>query len=168
MSFGWGRKKGLDVFAALADRLPDDYQIVLVGTDETTERLISNRILPIRRTRDQHALAEIYSAADVFVNPTREENYPTVNLEALACGTPVVTFRTGGSPEAVDETCGIVVDYNDVDALEKAIRHVCADRAFSAENCAARAREFDGNQRLKEYLELYERVVTSGTEGNRT
>ena len=166
VSFGWGEKKGVDVFADLSRRLPDDYQIVLVGTNEATERLIPESILSIRRTQDQRQLAEIYSAADVFVNPTREENFPTVNLEALACGTPVVTFQTGGSPETIDGTCGVVVACDDLEGLAQEIKRVCEDRPFSTEQCMARGRAFDRNQRLKEYVELYERIVASGTEGN--
>lgn len=163
VSFDWGRKKGLDVFAALAERLPEDYQIVLVGTDERAERLIPEGILSIRRTQDQRQLAEIYAAADVFVNPTREENFPTVNLEALACGTPVVTFRTGGSPETIDETCGSVVECDDVDALEREILRVCTQTPYSQAQCSARAREFEKNRRFREYLDLYERLFASGT-----
>jgi len=54
-------------------------------------------------------LAELYATSDVFFNPTREDTYPTVNMEALACGTPVVTFDVGGSPEIVSPKTGIIV-----------------------------------------------------------
>lgn len=167
VSFEWGEKKGLDVFSALAERLPEDHQIVLVGADASAERRISKGILALRRTQDQRELAEIYTAADVFVNPTREENFPTVNLEALACGTPVITFRTGGSPEALDGTCGAVVDREDVAGLAREIVRVCEQKPYPAEKCIRRAGEFEKNKRFKEYLELYERIVASGTEGNR-
>ena len=166
VSFDWGYSKGLDVFAALAGRLPEDFQIVLVGTDAASERSLPKGVLTLRRTQNQQELAEIYTAADVFVNPTREDNFPTVDLEALACGTPIVTFRTGGSPETIDETCGSAVECDDVDALEQEILRVCTEKPFSEAQCVARARKFERNQRFKEYLELYERIVASGTEGN--
>lgn len=166
VSFDWGEKKGLDVFAALAERLPENYQIVLVGTDEEAERQIPDGILALRRTHNQIELAEIYTAADVFINPTREENFPTVNLEALACGTPVITFRTGGSPETIDESCGVVVPYDDIDALEKEVLYVCSQRPFSTVKCTTRAQTFDREKRFKEYLKLYERIVAFGIEGN--
>ena len=118
VAFGWGERKGLDVFVELAKRLePEKYQIVLVGTDETVDKLLPQTIISIHRTQNQTELAEIYTAADLFVNPTRDENYPTVNMEALACGTPVLTFNTGGSPEIIDDTCGAVVPKNDIDGL---------------------------------------------------
>lgn len=100
VSLGWDQRKGLDVFTELADRLGPAYQIVLVGTDRETDRSLPEGIISIHRTHDRRELAELYSAADVFVNPTREDTFPTVNLEALACGTPVITFETAGAPNA--------------------------------------------------------------------
>jgi glycosyltransferase involved in cell wall biosynthesis len=162
VSFEWGLRKGLSAFLELAKRLPEDYQIVLVGTHPEVNKLLPENIISIHRTQNQLELAEIYSAADLFVNPTREENYPTVNMESIACGTPVLTFRTGGSPEMLDETCGSVVDCDDVDALEREIIRICTDKPYSEDACLKKAQEFDQNQRFKEYLKLYERVVTAG------
>ena len=167
VSMGWTKEKGVDVFFRLASRLPDDYRIVLIGTDARTDKILPKNIISIHRTQNQWELAEIYSAADVFVNPTREENYPTVNMEALACGTPVVTFHTGGSPEMLDETCGSVVDCDDIDALEKEIIRICEERPYSEEACLKKAKEFDKNERFKEYIELYERIDVAGAEGDR-
>lgn len=159
VSFDWGVKKGLDVFVELAKRLPEDYKIVLVGAVDKSDRHLPDNILSIHRTQNQQELAEIYSAADVFVNPTREENYPTVNMEAIACGTPVVTFKTGGSSEMIDETCGCVVDCDDVDALEKIIVHICTYKPYSAEACIKKALEFNQDVRFAEYLKVYQSVV---------
>ncbi len=152
----WGIGKGLDVFIELAKRLPDDYQIVLVGTNDKVDKKLPSNIISIHRTHNQKELAEIYSAADVFANPTREENYPTVNMESIACGTPVVTFRTGGSPEILDTTCGSVVDCDDIDAMESEIRRICEEKPYSFEACLARSKKFDMNDRFEEYVKLYE------------
>lgn len=162
VAFGWSNKKGLDVFIELSQKLPESYQIVLVGTNPEVDKLLPKNILSIHRTQNRQELAQIYSAADVFVNPTREENYPTVNMEALACGTPVLTFQTGGSPEMLDESCGCVVSCDDVEALEKEILHICIDKPFAKADCIKKAGAFDQTQRFKEYLKLYERVVPSG------
>ena len=158
VSFGWGYRKGLDVFVELSKRLSDDYRIVLVGTDANTDANLPENIISIHRTDNQTELAKIYSAADVFVIPTREENYPTVNMEAIACGTPVVTFRTGGSPEIVDESCGSVVEVDDVDAIEKEIIRICEEKPYSESACLERAKTFDMNDRFEEYVELYGEV----------
>lgn len=156
VSFGWSYEKGLDVMIALAERLSSDYQIVLVGTDEATDNQLPKKILSIHRTNNQEELAAIYSAADVFVNPTREDNFPTVNMEALACGTPVLTFRTGGSPECIDETCGSVVNIDDVDAMGQEIIRICTEHPYTQENCLIHAKEFDKNECQKKYIKLYQ------------
>lgn len=159
VAFGWGKRKGLDVFIELSSRLDiGKYQIVLVGTDDAVDKQLPDSIISIHRTNNQSELAEIYTAADVFVNPTREENYPTVNMEAIACGTPVLTFRTGGSPEIPDDTCGYVVEKDDVDELEKEIIRICKTKPYSAEACVERAKNFDKNARFQEYVDLYEEL----------
>ena len=159
VAFGWGVRKGLDVFIELAHRLDKEkFQIVLVGTDNNVDKQLPQEIISIHRTQNQAELAEIYTAADLFVNPTREEVLGLVNIEANACGTPVVTFRTGGSPECISEKTGSVTGYNDIDALQKEIERICETKPFSKEDCITRAKEFDENVRFKEYLELYKTV----------
>lgn len=156
VAFGWGKRKGLDVFIELAKRLDCHFQIVLVGTNEDIDKQLPEKIISVHRTANQEELAKLYTVADLFVNPTREENFPTVNMESIACGTPVVTFKTGGSPEIPDETCGSVVPCDDIDALEKEIKRVCTGQPFTKEACLKRAKEhFDMNDRFKEYIELY-------------
>lgn len=167
VSFGWGARKGLDVFIELAKRLDNTYQIILVGTDDVVDRQLPENIISIHRTENQQQLAEIYTAADVFVNPTREEMFGLVNAEALACGTPVITFNTGGSPEILDETCGYVVPKNDIDAMEQKIHSVCEDRPFLKEDCIHRATLFDVEQRFDEYIMLYESICQKDHEYER-
>lgn len=157
VAFGWGRRKGLDVFVELARRLDKEkYKIVLVGTDDNIDKLLPDNIISIHRTQNQTELAEIYTAADVFANPTREENYPTVNMESVACGTPVVTFNTGGSPEMFDETCGAAVAKDDNDAMYNEIIRICEAKPYSMEACIKKAKGFDKNEKFGEYIRLYE------------
>ena len=155
VAFGWGARKGLDVFVELSKRLGSSYQIVLVGTDDNVDKMLPENIISIHRTQNQRELAELYSVADVLANPTREDTYPTVNMEALACGTPVVTFKTGGSPEIVGEGCGAVVPKNDISAFEEEIKKACQNGKNSilrqiAEN------QFNKSDRFKDYINLYE------------
>lgn len=157
VAFGWGKRKGLDVFIELAKRLDKGkYKIVLVGTDDNIDKLLPDNIISIHRTQNQTELAEIYTAADVFANPTREENYPTVNMESVACGTPVVTFNTGGSPEMLDETCGAAVAKDDNDAMYNEIIRICEAKPYSMEACIKKAKGFDKNEKFGEYIRLYE------------
>ena len=159
VAFGWGERKGLDVFVRLAEELPDDYRIVLVGTDDAVEKKLPSDIIPIRRTQNQNELAQIYSSADIFVNPTREEALGMVNVEALACGTPVLTFDTGGSPEIIDDTCGAVVPKNDIQALADEIRRIAGERPYTESACLQRAAQFDEKRRFGEYVALYEEML---------
>ena len=156
ISFEWEKRKGLDVFIELSKRLDPKYQIVLVGIDERTDKQLPASMILIPRTQNQQELAEIYSAADLFVNPTREEVLGLVNIEALACGTPVVTFNSGGSPEVIDETCGSVVETDDIAGLEKEILYICERKPYSKDACLKRAAAFDMDARFQEYIDLYE------------
>lgn len=159
VAFDWGIRKGLDVFVELSKRLaPEKYQIVLVGTDEQVDRQLPTNIISIHRTQNQTELAEIYTAADVFVNPTREEVLGLVNIEANACGTPVITFNTGGSPECINEKSGMVIPYGDIDAMKESIEYICDNSSFSEKDCIARAASFDQKKKYREYLDLYETI----------
>lgn len=155
VSMAWGSSKGLDVFVELSKRLDERFKIVLVGTDDKIDQQLTGDIISVHRTENQQGLAEIYTAADLFVNPTREENYPTVNMEAIACATPVLTFRTGGSPEIIDETCGSIVECDDIDSMEQEILRIFTERPYSEEACLKRAKSFDESLRYEEYLGLY-------------
>jgi len=151
----WGIKKGLDIFARMAGELDEKYQIVLVGTNDIIDKQLPQNIISIHRTENQTELALIYSAADLFVNPTREDTFPTVNMEALACGTPVLTFQTGGSAEIIDKTCGSVVQKDDWDSLINEIVRIGKERPFSEKSCIDRAKHFDENIKYEEYIRLY-------------
>jgi len=152
----WSRSKGLNDFIALADRLPDDFQIVLVGLTAEQIAKMPRKIISIERTNSLQALVELYSAADVFVNPTYADTFPTVNIEALACGTPVLTYRTGGSTEIPDETCGSVVEAGDLEGLCNEILRIARTKPYSRAACTARAAHYNKNDKFREYVRLFE------------
>lgn len=158
---GWEKRKGLDVFLELSKRFDDRFKIVLVGTNDSVDKQLPENIISIHRTQNQTELAEIYSVVDLFVNPTREENYPTVNMESVACGTPVVTFDTGGSPEMLDKTCGTVVPRDDIDALYNEIIRISEQKPFTRDACIQKAKSYDMNDKFKEYIELYEQSTAN-------
>lgn len=155
----WDARKGLGDFIKLRALLSDDYSIVLVGLTSKQIASLPKGIIGIQRTQDIEELAQLYSDADVFVNSTYSDNFPTVNLEALACGTPVVTCRTGGSPEAIDEKTGVVVEQGDVNALADAIVRM-KEHPLSSDDCRKRAEEnFDKDKCFEKYIELYEKLL---------
>lgn len=158
VAYEWEKRKGLDVFIELSKILSDDYRIVLVGTNEYVDSILPSNIISVHKTNNQQELAAIYTTADVFVNPTREDNYPTVNMEALACGTPVVTFKTGGCAEIIDKSCGFSVEVNDIENMARCIIEICENNAISRENCLKKAKEHNKNDRFDEYVMLYEEL----------
>lgn len=155
VAYKWNAGKGLDLFAGLAERLDKSYRIVLVGVDEKTAAQLPRSICCLPRTADPTSLAALYTAADVFVNPTREETLGLTNIEALACGTPVVTFRSGGSPECVDDSCGLVVEREDLEGLVMAIEQAASESRFRPAACRARAACFDADRQYLAYMKLY-------------
>ena len=107
-------------------------------------------------------MSEIYSAADVYFNPTHEDNYPTTNLEALACGCPVVTFDVGGSPESIGQKDGLVLSRaTDTSKLVEKIRSIYSsendyirlDIEMRAKGC------YDKNNKFLEYISLYQKLT---------
>jgi len=156
----WDERKGLKDFKILSETLSIHLQIVLIGlTKKQIENLPIN-IIGVERTESTAELALYYSLANVFVNPTYQDNFPTTNIEALACGTPVVTYRTGGSPEAVDSETGVVVNKGEVEELRSAIESVVSKGKTSCQDqCRARAEKyFNKEDRYLEYLQLYEQI----------
>ena len=167
----WVARKGYhDMIRMSKER---DFQIVMVGVSAEQKESLPKNIIAVPRTGNQQELVEYYNMADVFVNPTYSDNFPTTNLEALACGTPVVTYRTGGSPEAIaDVACeledkagalryptGMVVEQGDVEGLIRSIREL-RQRPINANVCRQRAVEhFDKDKCFEEYVKLYEGLV---------
>lgn len=157
VSSTWVKSKGVEDFRYLAERLPADYQIVMVGLTAGQIKELPKKIIGIERTDSVQELAEIYSAADVFVNPTYEDNFPTTNIEALACGTPVITYETGGSVEAAGNEFGCIVPQGDMPAL---LECALSDSWKCDRNlCVAHAQNFDANKKYDEYVALYRGII---------
>lgn len=146
----WDRRKGLDTFVELSEKISDSYQIVLVGLNNKQIKKLPDNIISINKTNSPQELAELYSVADVFVNPTLEDNYPTTNLEAIACNTPVITYDTGGSSESA-KIFGKVTEEKGVDFILKAIYE---DNFDETED-----KRIDYRDTVYEYIEIYKVVL---------
>ena len=156
----WDRRKGLDYFKELHKRLdPEKYEIAVVGVNKKQIKELPQGMIGIEHTQNVEELMQLYSQASVFANPTLEDNFPTTNLEALACGTPVVTFATGGSVESIDETCGRIVPQRDADALYDAVTELCENVEQMRGACRERALLYNKYNRFGEYLNLYEESI---------
>jgi putative colanic acid biosynthesis glycosyltransferase len=157
----WTENKGISDFYKLRDILPEkDYDITLVGLSKQQAESLPAGIEGIQRTHNFDELVSLYSNSDVFVNPTYSDNFPTTNIEALACGTPVITYNTGGSPEAIDNKTGIVVPQGNLSALKQAIIEI-RNNPLSRDDCRHRAEQlYDKNKCFEQYYELYQELLS--------
>ena len=158
----WHQEKGFPDLVRMAGLLREDEHLILVGRmSEEQIRQLPAGVRHVPRTRDADKLAALYAQATVFVNPTWQDNYPTVNLEALACGTPVVTYRTGGSVEAVTPETGFVVEQGNVEEMLEKVRTIAASsRESYRESCRARAlAHFRKEDCYQQYIHLYENLA---------
>ncbi len=157
----WDKRKGLDDLIKLSSMIQSELQIVLVGLNRNQAGMLPDGIKSISRTENIDELAAIYSGAHAFVNPTYVDNFPTTNIEALACGTPVITYNTGGSPEAIDENTGIAVNRGDIGGLISAVKEVLENgKNHYTHACRERAvRLYDKNDRFADYISLYRNLV---------
>lgn len=155
MANKWLQKENKEVVAYLIKRLPDDVKIVLIGNSNIYK--IYKNIISIPFIKDHNILAEYYSLADVFVNITLEDTFPTVNLEALACGTPLITYETGGSTECVNNKTGMLVPQLNKESLFEAIMKIKdIGKSSYTKDCVAYAREnYDKHKQFSKYLNLY-------------
>ena len=158
----WEKSKGLDDFVRLSSLLSGRGRIVLVGLSRRQLQNLPDQILGLQRTENVEQLRQLYAAADVFVNPTYEENFPTTNLEAQACGTPVITYETGGSPESLLPDTGCVVPVGNTGRLAETIRNLpemIAEGKISRDVCARNGRCYSKEKFTGEYMKLYEEVL---------
>ena len=157
----WDNDKGVQEFIKISNN--PDYQVIMVGVKDELKKKLPQSIIAVSRTNNQSELAEYYSMADVFVNPTYKDTFPTVNLEALACGTPVITYKTGGSPESITPETGIVVEKGNFELLCEAVEAIRKNgKNYYSTSCRERAEKFyNKDERFKDYIELYENILNN-------
>ncbi len=156
----WNKDKGIfDIYKLRWILSLTEYEITLVGLTKKQIDELPEGITSITSTANQQELASLYSEADVLINPTYADTFPTINLEAMACGTPVITYRTGGSPESLTPETGVVVEVGDVKAMADAIMQM-KEIPLSSADCRKRAEEcFDKDKCFEKYVELYEELI---------
>lgn len=148
----WEERKGLRDLIKLSTLLNENEKLVVVGLTEEQVSELPDGIIGLKRTENAKQLAEIYTAADAFLNPTYEDNYPTTNLESICCGTPVVTYNTGGSPESLAGGRGITVPVGDTKAMYEAAQKLVGVKTDNTD-------EFDAQNKYLEYNGLYKELL---------
>lgn len=162
----WEKRKGMEYFLELSQMLEDEKReinqknavIVLVGVSKKVKDKLPKNIIGIERTNGAKELAGIYRTADVYVNATLEDNFPTTNLEALACGTPVITFATGGSTESIDESCGMITKEKSAKGIYEALLELQRNPK-DRKKCVTKGKEYDKRIRFLQYIELYKELM---------
>lgn len=151
----WNDLKGLSDFERLTDLLGENYKIILVGgMTSIQEKELPESILHIQRTQDVNEMVELYNTADIYLNLTYCDTYPTVNLEAASCGTPVITYAVGGSTESAEMFGGISVRRGDVEAVAHAVRESERLKVVIPNDY-----DLDKKRAIKEYIGLYRGVL---------
>ena len=162
----WEKRKGMEYFLELSKMLEDENReinqknavIVLVGVSKKAKDKLPKNMIGIERTNGAKELAGVYRTADVYVNATLEDNFPTTNLEALACGTPVITFATGGSTESVDDSCGIVTKEKSAEGIYEALLEL-QKNPKKRKDCEKKGKEYDKTIRFLQYIQLYKELM---------
>lgn len=150
----WDRRKGLDDFISLSQMLGEGYAFIAIGVDDAQMAKLPPEVIGVKGTNSVKELAKFYSAADVYVNPTYEDNYPTTNMEAQACGCPVITYKTGGSCENIIDGYGFSVEKGNLGSLCKAVKHIF-EVYIDKNQLAEKSKIFDKENTLKNYISLY-------------
>lgn len=159
----WDNSKGLGDFYKLREVLDaEKYTITIIGLTKQQIDTLPKGIVGVERTNSAEELVQAYNVADIFVNPTYADTFPTTNLEAIACGTPVITYRTGGCPEAITPDTGIVVEQGDIKGIAQAIETICAKgKGYYRDACRKYAVEnFDKKRCFEKYIALYDDLLT--------
>ncbi len=157
VAYPWSEAKGITYINRLAEELdPSKYAILMIGVEENI--ITHHNIIRINPIYNQNELAKYYSIADVFLSPTLADNYPTVAMEAISCGCPVVIFDIGGTSEIVSKDVGILVSKGDYEGLKNAVINVY-NQPFDRKKCAGKAKIFSKEYMLSQYYELYKLII---------
>lgn len=157
----WVHTKGYQDIFKLRKLVDTKIDFIIVGLSAKQLKTLPDGIKGYTRTHDINQLVDLYANAMCLINPTYSDNFPTVNIEALACGTSVITYDSGGSPEAIDANTGYVVAKGDIDGLANAVSELSKlDLNIVSGNCRQRAEAlFNKQDRSMDYVHLFETLV---------
>lgn len=162
MANKWMQKKNRDIFKEVVNSLEEDESLIIIGCSENQQKELSgmNKVFAFGYIKDRNELADIYSSSNVFVNLTFEDTLPTVNMESICCGTPVITYASCGSPELVEEgRTGYVISTKNFTALRNSLSRIKAGTLSRAECEKVGQKRFDKNIQYLKYLKVYKDLI---------
>ena len=153
----WDRRKGLEDFVELSQKLDDSYMIVLIGLDKKQIEKLPSNIIGINRTENIEELACLYTVADVLFNPSKEESFSLVTVEAMACGTPVVVYKYTAPKELIPNfACKVIENEKNMDEVKSSIDEVISQKEeISLRLCQHVQEKYDINKQIEKYMELF-------------
>lgn len=156
----WTKQKGYDDFIDLSKRLPEDYQVVMVGLDDKQRKSLPETVAGFPRTAGLSELADFYRMADVYFNGSCQETMGMTTGEAICCGTPAIVYNATAVPESVHEGCGIVLEPGDVKGVAEAVQQICNEPTPWYEGCKKDRIRFDKAIFLDAYDRIYKEMLT--------
>ena len=157
----WSQRKGLPEFLTLSKKIKENDIIILIGLNKNQIKTLPPNIIGITHTKSIEELALFYSISDLYINPTWEDNFPTTNLEALSCGIPVATYKTGGAVEQITPETGFIIEQGDIGGLINSINTI-GEKGKATYSLACRERalsHFRKEDRYAEYIQLYDNLL---------
>lgn len=161
VSYQWSAGKGYFDLFNIYELIKSKTKLLVVGVNKKQQKELQDAgIMAIQRTSNQDDLSILYSNARAFINPTYNDTYPTVNLESIACGTPVITYNTGGSPESIikDKT-GFVVEQADIPKMAEFINIILNSEEKYKKFCIEESKVFDKYTQFQKYINLYDSIL---------
>lgn len=160
----FSEKKGINDFLELSENMKnhDDYKIVLIGIpDSLMSKCKEHDILAIPRTQNIEEIVEWYSTANVFFNPSIEESFGLVTIEAMSCGTPVIVYNSTASPELVKDTRCYCVEPRNLNKVISCINEIQLNgREYYSEICIKKVHEnYSEHSQYNKYIRIYEDIL---------
>lgn len=156
----WTDANGFDDIIQLSELLHGNAQIIMVGVDNCQIKKLPSNIIGIEHIDNIHQLVELYSAADVMFNPSKEVTFGLVTAEALACGTPAIVYKGTAGEEIIDDTSGFVVSN-----VKEVFQIIQAKETKSSKDCRARViQHFNSKNQYSSYPSLYQMLLTQCVE----
>ena len=157
---GFGQRKGLNDYIALADLLSSQFQLILVGVSASDKEILPDSVIAVERVVGRSELAAFYTSADVLLSLSYEETFGLTILEAMACGTPAIVYDNTAQPELISDETGRVVPTGCLSAVVKAIEEICKrDRNEYVPICREHALQYDEVRCYMKYLDIYNSML---------
>lgn len=157
----WAKEKGIEDLLKITERIDEDIEVTIIGKIPYKYKIkLKNRCNLIERTDNKEKLIELYCNHDLFINPTLQDNYPTVNLESISCGLPIVTYNTGGSVETINRNTGVIIEKCNIESFAETINRIKDNYIYDRKKIIEESKKYSKEKMISNYMELYYNKVS--------